>query len=218
MGSILTKIGIIVFFFIYSIFIFSLFNFRKRINILYFILFLLGIAAFLSVFIESPLEHLLALLTSPSHWNIQSDILKAFLYSLIPGFVEELFKALAAFTGKNKILSGASAGAGFGFGEVVFKLSHATYFSAGVSTGVLIAIIGKLLGITFHSSSTSLIMYGATKRKFFLYYLIVSLIHTAVDTIGTTATIGPQLILGSIITLSLFIISIALYKREFAKG
>jgi len=214
MGSILTKIGIIVFFFIYSIFIFSLFNFRKRINTIYFTPFLLGAAVIFPVgIIEVSLHRLLA--SSLPFQNIQSNILKAFLLASIPGFWEELFKALAAFTGKNKILSGASAGAGFGFGEVVVHLlipATSNYFPVSV------LIAEGLEGIIFHSSSASLIMYGATKRKFFLYYLIVSLIHTTVDAIDKTATMSQQLTLETTVALSLFIISIVLYKREFAKG
>ncbi len=213
MGSILTKIGIIVFFFIYSIFIFSLFNFRKRINILYFIPFLLGGVAFLSVFIiQMPLQRLL---TASLFWNVQSDILEAFLLASIAGFVQELFKALAAFSGKNKTLSGASAGAGFGFVEAAFLLSSAISFSA-------VALIERLFTIIFHISSTSLIMYGATKRKFFLYYLIVSLIHVVVDTIAVMyqmhqVTLVFTEVSVAIIASSLFIISIALYKRKFTK-
>lgn len=70
------KIGIIVFFLIYSVFIFFLFNFRKRIDRHYYKPFLLGGAAFLSIFIiQIPLQRLLV---NSLFWNAWSDTLKVF--------------------------------------------------------------------------------------------------------------------------------------------
>ena len=210
MNLIPVKIGIIVFFLIYSVFMFSLFNFRKRIDMHYYKPFLLGGAAFLSIFIiQIPLQRLLV---NSLFWNVWSDTLKAFLYASIAGFVQEFFKVLVVFFRKDKILSGASAGAGFGFIEATLLLSSVTSFS-------VIAIVERLFSIIFHISSTSLIMYGATRKKFFLYYLIISLVHTGVDTIAVMyqmhkIALTPTEIFVAAIASMLFIISICLYKKR----
>ena len=210
MNLIPVKIGIIVFFLVYSVFTFSLFNFRKRIDMHYYKPFLLGGTAFLSIFIvQMPLQRLLV---NSLFWNAWSDILKAFLYASISGFVQEFFKVLIIFFRKDKILSGASAGAGFGFIEATFLLSSVTSFS-------VIAIVERLFAIIFHISSTSLIMYGATREKFFLYYLIISLVHTGVNTIVVMyqmhkIALVPTEVFVAIIASVLFIISICLYKKQ----
>ncbi len=210
MNLIPVKIGIAVFFLVYSVFIFSLFDFRKRIDIRYFIPFLLGGAAFLSIFIiQIPLQRLLV---NSLFWNAWGDTLKAFLYASIAGFVQEFFKVLVVFFRKDKILSGASAGAGFGFIEATFLLGSVASFS-------IIAIVERLFAIIFHISSTSLIMCGTTRKKFFFYYLIVSLVHTGVDTIAVMyqmhkIALAPTEIFVAIIASVLFIISICLYKRQ----
>jgi len=128
MNLIPIKIGIIVFFSIYSVFMFSLFNFRKRIDMHYYKPFLLGGAAFLSIFII----HVNSLF-----WNVWSDTLKAFLYASIAGFVQEFFKMFIVFFRKDKILSGASAGAGFGFIEATFLLGSVTSFSVIANSALL---------------------------------------------------------------------------------
>ncbi len=210
MNLIPVKIGIIVFFLVYSVFTFSLFNFRKRIDMHYYKPFLLGGTAFLSIFIvQMPLQRLLV---NSLFWNAWSDILKAFLYASISGFVQEFFKVLVIFFRKDKILSGASAGAGFGFIEATFLLSSVTSFS-------VIAIVERLFAVIFHISSTSLIMYGATRKKFFLYYLIISLVHTGVNTIVVMyqmhkIALVPTEVFVAIIASVLFIISICLYKKQ----
>ncbi|MEA3313100.1 MAG: YhfC family glutamic-type intramembrane protease [Caldisericota bacterium] len=119
---------------------------------------------------------------------------------------------LVVFYRKDKILSGASAGAGFGFIEATFLLGSVASFS-------IIAIVERLFAIIFHISSTSLIMYGATRKKFFLYYLIISLVHTVGDTIAVMyqmhrISLVPTEVFVAIVASILFIISIYLHKKR----
>lgn len=198
------------FFLVYALFLLSLYDFRKCFNKRCATFFLLGMVSFASVFVvQVPIQKLLG--GSVFFYNL-SDTLQAILYAAVAGFVQEFFKALAAFYPEGDSLSGAAAGAGFGFTEVIFVLGPAPYIS-------FTAVLERIFILMFHVSSTTLVMFGKQKGKFLISYILLAFIHTAVDAIPILfqmhyVTLTFTEISVAIISTSLFITSLLLYRRS----
>ncbi len=136
--------------------------------------FALGMVSFLSVFIvQIPLQNLLKRV-SPLFGNV---ILSAILYAAVAGFVQEFFKMFAALSVGRDVLYGIASGAGFGISEVI-------YIFAISPVVPIVSIIERLFGVMFHISGTGLIMKGKNPKQIFFLYVLISVLHTAVDTVA----------------------------------
>jgi hypothetical protein len=204
------KIVLVVLLLIYALFLVAIFDFRKLRSKGWIITFVLGIASFASVFIvQVPVQRLMG--SSVFFYNL-SDIWKAILYAAVAGFVQEFFKAVAAFYHKGDSFSGAVSGAGFGFIEVVFIFLSAPAIS-------FIAVLERIFTVMFHISSTELVMYGKGKRKFALSYIAMSLVHTFIDTFAVLfqmhySTLYFTEIAVAAVSVILFVVAIYLYKMK----
>ncbi len=202
-----------VLFLVYALFLVAIFDFKKCFSKRCFVTFLFGAASFASIFIvQVPIQKLLG--RSIFFYNLTA-FYKAILYAAVAGFVQEFFKALAAFYHKGNSFSGAVAGSGFGFTEVVFVLSSASLVSS-------VGVLERVFTLMFHISSTELVMYGKSKGKFIIFYIAVSLVHTAVDTFAVLfqmhyITLSFTEIFVAIVSTSLFITSLLLYRRNLKK-
>ena len=137
-----------------------------------------GAASFLSVFIvQMPLQ---SLISKTSAFN---PIWKALLYALIAGFVQEFFKSVSAFYPEGDSISGFLTGTGFGLAEVSFILLSAPFVS-------LVLIVERVFALLFHSSSSGIILYFRERKKFIMGYVLISIVHTAVDFVAYLFHIG----------------------------
>ncbi len=197
-------------FLVYALFLVALFGFRKLISKNSLTVFILGMLSFGSIFIiQVPIQKLLS--NSVFFYNL-SDILKAILYASVAGFIQEFFKALAAFYDNGDSFSGAVAGAGFGFVEVVFIFLSAPFVS-------FVAVLERIFTVMFHTSSTSLVMFGKEKNKFLIFYVGLSLVHMAVDTLAVLfhmhyITLSFTEISAAAISFLLFSAALFLYKKK----
>ncbi len=158
--------------FCYSAVLVLLIGRKQCINKKCILLFALGIVSFASVFlVQMPVQNLLRR-TQLLSINI---VFAAVLYAAVAGFVQEFFKAFPAFYFKDNVFYGTALGAGFGFVEAVFLFSLAPYIS-------FVAILERVFAIMFHVSSTFIVVFFKSRGKFILYYILLSLFHTALDT------------------------------------
>jgi len=112
---------------------------------------------------------------------------------LFVGIVEEAAKLVPvlfywcgskrSLTPKLGLIVGAVSGAGYGIFEAIYKINinsvyHWNWSSAGIGQH---GILSSVFSIIFHTASTSLLGYGLTKHKAWLYFMIVALAHGFVD-------------------------------------
>ena len=93
-------------------------------------------------------------------------------------FVPVLFSK-RSLTPKFGLMLGAVSGAGFGILETINKINmNSVYRWNWLPQGVgQSGILSSVTSIIFHTASTALLGYGLTKRKAWLYFMIVVLAH-----------------------------------------
>ncbi len=199
-----------VLFFICSLLLVAILDIKKCFSKRSLFFFAMGFASFLCVFfVQMPLQKLLS--SSRFFYNL-GDLPRAILYAAIAGFVQEFFKAMAAYYPKGDMLSGAAAGSGFAFFEIIFVISSAPSIT-------LVVLTERLFVLIFHTSSSALVMFGKNKGKFIIFYIIVACIHTFVDTLAILfrlhyITLLFTEIVVAVVSSVLFLIALFLYKRK----
>ncbi len=129
----------------------------------------IGSASFLSVFlVQMPLQKL------TSRVFALSPVCKALAYAAIAGFVQEFFKFVSALYPEGNSTSGFLSGMGFGLAEVSFILLQAPFIS-------FMLVVERVFALLFHCSSSGIVLYFKEKGRFILGYILISLIHTAMD-------------------------------------
>ena len=176
--------------------------------------FILGCLSVASVFlIQVPIQQALSkttLMFTPLAFP------KALLLAMVAGFVQELFKALPPFIIEDKVIGGVVSGLGFGMTEAVLILVNAIILHSLSS----VVLLERFFAIIFHVSSTGIVMWGYTKKKFILSYLIISIIHGIIDTFPFLYQFGKKInpavgeLIAALVSISLLITFVYLYKRK----
>lgn len=166
-----------------------------------------GGVSFLSVFIvQMPMQNLI------SKGFVLDSFWKALLYAAIAGFVQEFFKSISALYPEGNAFSGFLTGMGFGLAEVLFILLQAPFTS-------FILVVERTFALLFHCSSSGIVLYLKEKGRFVLGYIIMSLVHTAVDFVAVLFHTGFVNIIFSEVfagAVSVFIFIIFLFvARKF---
>ncbi len=168
------KALLVLLLFCYSVALVLVIGRRRCVNKKCVLPFAFGMVSFLSVFIvQIPLQNLLKRVSS----LFGNVILSAILYAAVAGFVQEFFKMFAALSVGRDVLYGIASGAGFGISEVI-------YIFAISPVVPIVSIIERLFAVMFHISGTGLITKGKNPKQIFLLYVLISVLHTAVDTVA----------------------------------
>jgi hypothetical protein len=177
------------------------------------IIFILGCLSFVSVFlIQDPVQRIVS-----GRIALYPVIIRAILLAMVAGFVQEFFKALPPLIGKNPMISGGISGAGFGIAEAAFILIYASSIY-GIKILFSVAPVERLFAIIFHISSTGIIMWGYSRKRFIFFFLIIAIIHGMVDSLaflwqyGQIGLVETEVIFYSIAT-GLFLIYIFLLRK-----
>ncbi len=138
----------------------------------------IGSVSFLSVFfVQMPLQRL------TSRVFALSPVWKAMAYAAIAGFVQEFFKFVSALYPEGNSTSGFLTGMGFGLAEVSFILLQAPFIS-------FMLVVERIFALLFHCSSSGIVLYFKEKGRFILGYILISLIHAAMDFLAILYHIG----------------------------
>lgn len=180
-----------------------------------FLIFVLGMLSFASVFfIQVPIQNLIS--NNNKIMLILPDLLKAILFALVAGIVQELFKFLPSLAIKEKVLGGMLSGLGFGIAEVILVLMSISK-QVGLSNISYVAIIERISAVVFHISSTGLVAWGFSKKKFFPVFVFIVLIHATIDTFailtnwGKFSILWTELIAGF---MAIFLAVLLLYIKK----
>ncbi len=207
----ITRLIIIGFLLVYTLFLLSLFDSERLFKGKPAFVFLVGALMFLFVYlIQNPVQTLIG------KWGYitgENYILGVILLAFIAGFLQEIFKIIPASAfEKGNMFIGAASGAGFGFVEAMIMIVPAKQF-------VITEIIEWLLVIAFQIGLTALFADGIKKGKTPIYYIFVSLIHSAFEFFIILGRMKPRFLITTDIvilaaTISIFLIPLRKYVKN----
>ncbi len=212
MGYSITRLIIIAFLLVYTLFLLSLFDSEHLFKGRAALVFLLGALMFAFVYlIQTPLQSRIG------NWGYISRanyVLGIILLSLTAGFLQEIFKIIPAILfEKGNIFIGAVSGAGFGFVEAMIMLVPSQQF-------VITEIAEWLIVIAFQMALTALFAYGIKRGKFISYYALVSIIHSVLEFFIISGRMRPEFLLLTdivilVISIPLFIVPLKKYTKAY---
>ncbi len=203
------KLALIVFLLTYVLFLLSLYDSRRLLSAKTALIFLAGAVMFLFVsLIQNPLQMWIA---KSSLMNRQNYVVGLILLALIAGFIQEFLKLVPVFYSRKDIFLGAVSGAGFGFvGAMLVIVPRYSY--------TLLGLFEWLIVIAFQISATALILYGFSKKKGIMFYVLISLLHAFAEGAVILQKMKPMILMYTVIflfviTVPTFVISVKKYKN-----